>query len=73
MYKIFDLLTKNNLRILLIVDELDRCKPDYAIKVLEIVKHFFNYEKITTLVVTNNNQLSECIKHVYGYNFNGYE
>lgn len=73
LYEIFNLLTENNIRILLIIDELDRCKPDYAIKVLETIKHFFNYEKITTLVVTNNNQLSECIKHVYGYNFNGYE
>ncbi len=73
LYEVFNLLTKNDIRILLIVDELDRCKPDYAIKVLETIKHFFNYDKITTLVVTNNNQLSECIKHVYGYNFNGYE
>ncbi|MGN1311868.1 MAG: P-loop NTPase fold protein [Bacilli bacterium] len=73
LYEIFNILTKNDIRILLIVDELDRCKPDYAIKVLETIKHFFNYERITTLVVTNNNQLSECIKHVYGYNFNGYE
>lgn len=73
LYEIFDLLTGDSTRILLIIDELDRCKPDYAIKVLETIKHFFDYEKITTLVVTNNSQLSECIKHFYGYNFDGYE
>ena len=73
LYEIFNLLTDNSIRILLIIDELDRCRPDYAIKVLETIKHFFDYDKITTFVVTNNRQLSECIKHFYGYNFNGYE
>jgi predicted KAP-like P-loop ATPase len=30
--------------IIIFVDELDRCRPDYAIQVLEIIKHFFNIE-----------------------------
>lgn len=72
LYEIFDLLARNNNRILLIIDELDRCKPDYAVKVLETIKHFYNYDSITTLVVTNNMQLSESVKHFYGYNFDGY-
>lgn len=72
LYEIFNSITDNNTRILLIIDELDRCKPDYAVKTLETIKHFYDYEKITCLVVTNNNQLSESIKHFYGYNFNGY-
>ena len=73
LYEIFDLLTKNDTRILLVIDELDRCKPDYAVKTLETIKHFFDYQKITTIVLTNNNQLSKCIKHFYGEDFNGYE
>lgn len=68
---LINLITKKN-RILLIVDELDRCKPDYAVKMLETVKHFYNNDKITTLVVTNNRQLSETVKHYYGSNFDGY-
>ena len=72
LYKLFDLIAKENIRILLIIDELDRCKPDFSVKVLEAVKHFYNYSNITCLVVTNNNQLSKCIKHFYGNDFDGY-
>ena len=60
-------------RLLLIVDELDRCKPDYAVKVLETLKHFYKNEKITILVVTDNTRLAETIKHFYGYGINGCE
>lgn len=72
LYEILDLLTQNGSRILLIIDELDRCKPDYAVKVLETIKHFYNYKRIACLVVTNNEQLSESIKHFYGNNLDGY-
>ena len=72
LFKIFDLLTDDNTRILLIIDELDRCKPDYAVKILESIKHFYSYKNITTLVVTNNSQLSQCVKHFYGSSFDGY-
>ena len=69
---LFNLIIENNRRILLIVDELDRCKPDYAVKMLETLKHFYNNDKLTILVSTNNNQLSHTVKHFYGYGFDGY-
>lgn len=72
LYKLFDLISKNNVRILLIIDELDRCKPDFGVKVLEAIKHFYNYKNITNLVVTNNKQLSSCVEKFYGNNFDGY-
>lgn len=72
LYSLFDAITPNDSRILLIIDDLDRCNPSYAVSLLETIKHFYNYKKITCLVITNNSQLSECVKHFYGDNFDGY-
>ncbi len=52
-----------------LVDELDRCRPTYAIALLERVKHFFNVEKIVFIIATDSNQLKHSIKAVYGQDF----
>ncbi|GAA5099150.1 KAP family P-loop NTPase fold protein [Wohlfahrtiimonas larvae] len=52
--------------ILFIVDELDRCKPDFAIQFLECIKHFFNVENVYFLLSCNVNQLLASIEHLYG-------
>lgn len=59
-------------RILLIIDELDRCNPNFAVKMIETIKHFYNNSKISIIVTTYNKQLAETIKHFYGNNFDGY-
>lgn len=68
-----ELLGNANGKLLIIVDELDRCKPSYAVKLLEIVKHFFVNNQIVFLFGSNKKELSETIKHEYGQNFNGYK
>jgi hypothetical protein len=60
-----------NLPILVFVDELDRCRPDYAIELLEGIKHLFGVPGVTFVVATNISQLSESIKAVYGSGFDG--
>lgn len=60
-----------NLPILVFVDELDRCRPDYAIELLEGIKHLFGVPGVTFVVATNIPQLSESIKAVYGAGFDG--
>lgn len=52
--------------IVFIIDELDRCKPDFALELLEQVKHLFSVQGITFLLVTNREQLEESIKSKYG-------
>lgn len=52
--------------IIFIVDELDRCRPDYALELLEQIKHLFSVTGITFLLVTNRNQLEESIRSKYG-------
>lgn len=52
--------------LVVIVDELDRCRPDYAIKVLETVKHLFVVPGVVFVVATDTRQLSNAVRHAYG-------
>lgn len=52
--------------VVFIIDELDRCRPDFALNLLEQVKHLFSVKGITFLLVTNRSQLEESIKAKYG-------
>lgn len=56
----------NNKQIIIFVDELDRCRPDYAIDMLEVIKHVFNIDNIKIVLVTNMEQLKLSISHRYG-------
>lgn len=49
-----------------IIDELDRCRPDFALDVLEKIKHIFNVDGIVFLLVTNRRQLDEMVCTRYG-------
>lgn len=53
-----------------IIDELDRCKPNFAMETLEIVKHFFDIENCIFIVSVDKMQLIESIKAIYGSNIN---
>lgn len=55
--------------IFIFIDELDRCRPDYAISILEIVKHIFNIDKFVFIVATDTDQLQHSVKNVYGLGF----
>lgn len=52
-----------------LVDELDRCRPTYAIALLERVKHFFNVENVVFIIATDSEQLKHSIRAVYGQDF----
>lgn len=52
--------------LIFIVDELDRCRPDYAVDLLEKVKHFFSVEGIVFVLAIDKNQLISSIKGRYG-------
>ncbi|RGD93818.1 KAP family P-loop NTPase fold protein [Acinetobacter sp. SWAC57] len=50
-----------------IIDELDRCRPDFAIRLIERIKHFFDIPKIVFVLVMDKTQFSKVICHNYGY------
>jgi len=52
--------------IVLFIDELDRCRPDFAVSMLEVIKHTFNVENVSFVLITNTNQLRASINHCYG-------
>lgn len=56
-------------RLIVFVDELDRCKPSYAVKLLERIKHYFLDEEITFVFSVNINELQHTIKKHYGSDF----
>ena len=56
-------------KIVVFIDELDRCRPNYAIEFLERVKHFFDLEGYIFVLSIDEAQLLESIKVLYGLNF----
>ena len=58
--------------IVIIIDELDRCKPVFAVEILEKVKHLFSVKNIVFVLVMNMEQLEESIKCVYGQNIDAH-
>lgn len=62
--------TNTQVPIYVLIDELDRCRPTYAIEVIECVKHFFNTKNFVFVLATDTEQLQHSIKAVYGNGFN---
>lgn len=52
--------------IVFIIDELDRCRPNFAVEVLEKVKHFFSVQNIVFVLGADKEQLGNSMKMLYG-------
>ena len=52
--------------LVIIIDELDRCKPTYAVEIIEKIKHLFSVNNIVFVLVMNKKQLEESVKCIYG-------
>lgn len=57
------------LPIFVFIDELDRCRPTYAIELLEAIKHLFGVNGIYFVVATNTQQLGHAVCAIYGESF----
>ena len=57
-------------RIIFFIDELDRCCPDFAVRLLERIKHHFLHEKVIFVLTINSLELQHTIKRHYGNDFN---
>jgi hypothetical protein len=56
--------------IIIFVDELDRCKPSYAVELLENIKHLFNAQNAIFVLAIDRKQLDVSIKALYGDGIN---
>ncbi|MCW8884895.1 MAG: KAP family NTPase [Motiliproteus sp.] len=69
--KALDGLPEGQQNLIIFVDELDRCKPTYAIEVLERIKHLFDIDRLVFVLAINRDQLSKSLQGVYGPSFDG--
>jgi KAP family P-loop domain len=60
---------KDPIKIVIIIDELDRCRPTYAVQLLERIKHLFDVEGIVFILGIDRKQISHSVKAFYGSEF----
>ncbi len=53
-------------RVVVIVDELDRCRPDYAIALLELLKHVFDHPGYVFVLMVNAEHLEALAATRFG-------
>ena len=49
-----------------IIDELDRCRPTFAVELLERVKHIFDVPNIVFVFGINRDELCKAVRSIYG-------
>lgn len=52
--------------IVIFLDELDRCRPDFAVRTIERVKHFFDAPGVIFVLLLNRRQLVAAVEGLYG-------
>lgn len=57
-----------NKKIIFFIDELDRCRPTFAIELLEVIKHIFNIDNFMFVLSIDKEQLSHSVSTIYGQN-----
>lgn len=60
-------------RLVIAVDELDRCRPSYALEMLEVMKHLFDVGDVTFILAVDVTQLRSSVAAVYGPAIDGTE
>ncbi|TFH86966.1 hypothetical protein EQG41_08925 [Billgrantia azerbaijanica] len=57
---------KSPKRVVVIVDELDRCRPSFSLEMIEKIKHIFDVEGLHFVLSMNKEQMLSSIDHAYG-------
>lgn len=58
--------TKQDKPVVVFVDELDRCNPAFAVRLIERIKHFFEIPNVVFVLLLNREQLEQAVKGVFG-------
>ena len=54
---------------MVMIDELDRCRPSYAVEFLETAKHLFVVNQVVFVLAINRKQLAHAVRALYGNEF----
>lgn len=58
--------SESSFPLVFVIDELDRCRPPFALSIIERVKHLFSVPGVCFVFVTNMDQLEGAVKGTYG-------
>ena len=59
----------NGRPLIVFIDELDRCRPSYAVRLLEVAHHFFTVDQVVFVLALDRSELAHSIRAVYGGDF----
>lgn len=59
----------DNRALFIMIDELDRCRPSYAVELLEVAKHLFSVDRIVFVLALNRSELAHSVQALYGRKF----
>ena len=55
--------------LIVMIDELDRCRPSFAVEFLETTKHLFAVDQVVFVLAVNRKELAHAVKALYGNDF----
>ncbi|WP_420463294.1 KAP family P-loop NTPase fold protein [Candidatus Palauibacter sp.] len=61
-----------NKPLIVLIDETDRCRPSYAVELLEIAKHLFSVRHVVFALAVNRSELEHSVKALYGQDFDAH-
>ena len=68
--EVFEILKPSTGKLWIFIDDLDRCKPEFALETLEDIKHFFNLHDIIFVFSIDIQQLINSVNKTYGLTVN---
>lgn len=60
---------ENATPLVVVIDELDRCRPSYAVELLEALKHLFSVDGVVFVLALNRDELVHSVRALYGTGF----
>lgn len=60
---------EGNAKLIIFIDELDRCRPDFSVRLLEQTKSMFDNQQVVLVFSTDSQQLASAVGGMYGCGF----
>ncbi|GHU49558.1 hypothetical protein FACS1894127_3080 [Clostridia bacterium] len=60
-------LAPDNGKLVVFIDELDRCRPDFAVATLELIRHYMSVPGVIFIFMLDLEQLIHLVRTIYGF------